>query len=220
MLVELMGHDASAIRLYPLSLAQQRLWFLEQLEPGTAAHNISFGLRLQGELDCQSLRRSVERVVARHETLRTAFPSLLGEVFQQVSPVSEVGIPVGDLRALPDGVRENEAYRMAREEACRPFDLPCSPLLRVKLIRMRDLEHIMVFTMHHLVSDGWWIGVFINEFIGHYEAELQGLPMPVAAAPDSIFRFRGMAARIVGQAGVGAPDSVLECAACGYRFTS
>ena len=173
LLVDLLDHGASGVRLCPLSLAQQRLWFLEQLEPGTAAFNISSGLRLTGDLDTQALGRSVSHIVARHEPLRTDFLTLRGEVFQRVSPAAEVKIPAVDLRALPDDAREREAYRIACEEAGRPFDLQCSPLLRVKLLRMRDEEHILLFTMHHLVSDGWSIGVFVEELIELYEADIQ-----------------------------------------------
>ena len=173
LLAELMDHGASGTRLCGLSLAQQRLWFLEQLEPGTAAHNIASGLRLGGDLDTPALRRSVARIVARHETLRTAFLTLHGEVFQRISPTVDVEIPIVDLRALPDEAREREAHQMACEEACAPFDLQRSSLLRVKLIRMRDEEHILLFTMHHLVSDGWSIGIFVEELIELYEADIQ-----------------------------------------------
>jgi hypothetical protein len=93
LLIDLMDDGESEIRLYPLSLAQQRLWFLEQLEPGTATHNISSGLRLKGDLDTQALRRSIGSIVARHETLRTAFVTLQGEVFQKVSRTGDVEIP-------------------------------------------------------------------------------------------------------------------------------
>ncbi|MBZ5622001.1 MAG: amino acid adenylation domain-containing protein [Acidobacteriia bacterium] len=176
LLGELMGHGATGVRLCPLSLAQQRLWFLEQLEPGTPAYNISSGLRLRGALDDQALRRSVARIVARHETLRTAFLTLGGEVLQRISPIADVEIPAVDLRALPDEAREREAYQAACEEASRPFDLQASPLLRLKLMRMRDEEHILLFTMHHLVSDGWSIGVFVEELIELYEADIQRRP--------------------------------------------
>jgi amino acid adenylation domain-containing protein len=176
LLVELMDHDASAIRLCPLSLAQQRVWFLEQLEPGTAAHNISSGLRLKGDLDTGALRRAVACIVARHETLRTAFVTLRGEVFQRVSPTAEVEIPLVDLRAFPDESREREAYQIACEEAGRPFDLERSPLLRLKLIQLRAEEHLLLFTMHHLVSDGWSIGLLVQELIEHYEADTQNRP--------------------------------------------
>ncbi|HVT93824.1 MAG TPA: amino acid adenylation domain-containing protein [Bryobacteraceae bacterium] len=173
MLVELMRRDASGIRLCPLSLAQLRLWFLEQLEPGTGAHNVSSGLRLRGELDFQALRRAVERIVARHEPLRATFRALRGEVFQRIEPDVRVEIPEVDLRALPDEVREREAYQKAGEEGSKPFDLEHGPLLRLKLIRIRDSENILLFTMHHLVGDGWSIGVFIDELLEHYEADIE-----------------------------------------------
>lgn len=173
MLVELMRRDASGIRLCPLSLAQLRLWFLEQLEPGTAAHNISSGVRLRGELNCQALRRAIECIVARHETLRTTFRALRGEVFQRIEPDVRVEIPEVDLRALPDEAREREAYQTAGEEGSKPFDLERGPLLRLKLIRIRDFENILLFTMHHLVSDGWSIGVFVDELIEHYEGDIE-----------------------------------------------
>src|ERR1051326_6453687 len=138
LLAELMERGATGVRLCPLSLAQQRLWFLEQLEPGTAALNISSGMRLKGELDTRALRRAVARIVARHETLRTSFLTVRDEVFQQVSPAAEVGLPEDDLRTLPDDVRDYEAYQMACKEAARPFDLAAGPLLRMRLIRLRD----------------------------------------------------------------------------------
>ncbi len=173
LLVELLGHEAQDTRLCHLSLAQQRLWFLEQLKPGTPAYNISSGLRLSGELDTEALHRSVAQIVARHETLRTDFLILHGHVFQRVSPTAEVKIPAVDLRAFRDDTRDRDAYQMACEEATRPFDLQCRPLLRMKLLRMRDQEHLLLFTMHHLISDGWSIGVFVEELTELYEAEIQ-----------------------------------------------
>ena len=136
LLADLMDQDASDVRLCPLSLAQQRMWFLEQLEPQTAAYNLFSGLRLRGKLDAEALRRSVERAVARHETLRTAFLALNGEVFQRILPRVEINIPVIDLRGTSDSTREREAYEIAFDESRAAFDLQCSPLLRVKLIRM------------------------------------------------------------------------------------
>ena len=123
LLVDLMDQDASGVRLCRLSLAQRRLWFLEQLEPGIAAHNISSGLRLSGRLDIQALRRAVARIVERHETLRTSFVTSRGEVFQKICPTADVEIPALDLRAVPDDIRDRKAYQIASEEACRPFDL-------------------------------------------------------------------------------------------------
>src|SRR5215472_10193822 len=164
--------DTEGVCLCPLSLAQKRLWFLEQLTPGSAAHNISSGLRLDGELDVSAIRRSVDAIIARHETLRTAFVTLRHEVFQTVSPSARVEIPIVDLRAVAESRREREAYDVAYAESRRPFDLVSCPLLRLLLIRLRDTEHILQFTMHHLVTDGWSLGLFVEELIGFYEADL------------------------------------------------
>ena len=173
LLVELFGKEDSEVRLYPLSLAQQRLWFLEQLEPGTSVYNISSGMRLNGNLDIPTLSRAVSYIVARHETLRTDFLALHGDVFQRVLPAAQVKIPTIDLRDLPDDVRDQQAFQMACKEAGKPFDLQCAPLLRMNLLWMRDDEHILLFTMHHLISDGWSIGVFLEELTEIYEADSQ-----------------------------------------------
>ncbi|HEY6344892.1 MAG TPA: amino acid adenylation domain-containing protein [Bryobacteraceae bacterium] len=166
----------AGLRLCPSSFAQQRLWFLEQLEPGTASNNICSGLRLIGDLDTQALRRAVARIVERHDTLRTSFVSVADELFQRVSLSVNIDIPLLDLRALPGDAREPEAYRLASEECNAPFDLQSSSLLRVKLIQTGDREHILVFTMHHLVSDGWSMGVFVEELVELYQAELERRP--------------------------------------------
>src|SRR5215467_10458886 len=123
LLAELMVQSGQDVGLSPLSLAQQRLWFLEQLEPQTAAYHICAGLRLAGDLDLTALRCAVAAILARHETLRTAFITLDGEIFQKISPSADVDIPTVDLQALADTVREREAYDTACAEARRPFDL-------------------------------------------------------------------------------------------------
>lgn len=179
LLVDLMAGGVSGVRLCPLSLSQQRLWFLDQLEPGTAALNLSSGLRLKGELNTEALQRSVSQIVARHETLRTDFLTARGEIFQRISPTAVVEIPTADLRAVASELRESAAYRMTCEEAARPFDLHCAPLLRMNLIRMQDNDHILIFTMHHLIGDGWSIEVFVEELLKLYEAEVQGGPYPL-----------------------------------------
>jgi amino acid adenylation domain-containing protein len=176
LLVELLDKQDSEVRLYPLSLAQQRLWFLEQLEPGTAAYNISSGLQLIGNLDTDALGRAVRRIVARHETLRTDFQPLHGVVFQRVLPTAEVEVLTVDLRVLADDTRDREAHQIACKEACEPFDLHCGPLLRMKLLRLRDEESILLFTMHHLISDAWSIGVFVSELAEIYESDIQNCP--------------------------------------------
>ncbi|HEY7387937.1 MAG TPA: amino acid adenylation domain-containing protein [Bryobacteraceae bacterium] len=179
-----LGQDAAGVSLYPLSLAQKRLWFLEQFTPGTPAHNIALGLRLEGELRVPALRRAVDAVITRHETLRTAFITLQREVFQAASRTAQAEIPVVDLRPVAESNREREAYKAAYAESRRPFDLEHCPLLRLLLLRLRDTEHILLFTTHHLVSDGWSLGLLVEELVAFYEADLDNRncrlsPLPI-----------------------------------------
>jgi amino acid adenylation domain-containing protein len=174
LLTEMIGQHNESAGVCPLSLAQQRLWFLEQLEPSTAAHQLCSGLRLTGDLDFHVLRCAVASILARHETLRTAFITLGGEVFQRISPNADVEIPVVDLQTIPNNLREREAYETACAEARRPFDLQASPLLRLKLIKMGRNDYIFLFTMHHLVSDGCSMGVFVEELTEFYESRMEG----------------------------------------------
>ncbi|HEU0054298.1 MAG TPA: amino acid adenylation domain-containing protein, partial [Longimicrobium sp.] len=139
----------------PLSFAQQRLWFLEQLGGIGAAYHIPMSLRLRGELDRDALARSLDRVVARHEALRTTFPAVDGEPVQRIAPVENSGLRLveHDLRAAPDA--EDELRRLVRNEASAPFDLARGPLIRGRLARMAADDHVLLLTMHHIVSDGW-----------------------------------------------------------------
>ncbi|MBV9774522.1 MAG: amino acid adenylation domain-containing protein, partial [Gemmatimonadetes bacterium] len=167
----------------PLSFAQQRLWFIDRLDPGTAAYNMPFPLRLRGVLDGGVLRRALSEVVRRHEALRTRFAERGDEPVQVVLPAGPVYFPVVDLSALPEERREAETRRLAREEALRPFDLERGPLLRATLLRLADTDHAALFTMHHIVSDGWSIGVLTRELSGLYDALVRGLPSPFPELP-------------------------------------
>jgi amino acid adenylation domain-containing protein len=159
--------DGSAL---PLSFAQQRLWFIDQLEPGSAAYNMPFALRLRGRFDPSLLERAVTEIVRRHETLRTVFATVDGEPVQVVRDAAPVALPVTDLRSLAAESREAEVRRLARQEAVRPFDLAEGPLLRVSAVRLDDAEWAVLFTMHHIVSDGWSMGVLIREVSALYDA--------------------------------------------------
>jgi amino acid adenylation domain-containing protein len=176
MLAKLLRRDSENAGLHPLSFAQQRLWFLEQFEAGTAVHNLSSGLRLYGELDISVLQRAVDDIVARHETLRTTFVDTGSEVFQRVLSAAPVNIPVLDLRRAPEHQREREAYDWAYSESRRPFDLESGPLLRINVVRIRDDDHVLLITMHHLVSDGWSMAVFVQEVSGLYTAHGENRP--------------------------------------------
>jgi amino acid adenylation domain-containing protein len=163
----------------PLSYAQQRLWFLDQFEPGRAAYNIAGALRMAGRLDAAALGSSLNEIVRRHESLRTSFTSVGGAPVQVIAPASHLALAVEELTALPAGEREAEVRRLAREEAARPFDLRESPLVRARLLRLGAEEHVLLLTMHHIVSDGWSLGVFARELAALYGAFTEGRPSPL-----------------------------------------
>jgi aspartate racemase len=166
----------------PLSFAQQRLWFLDQLMPGSA-YNSPGAFRIESAIDVALVERIVNEIVQRHEVLRTTFQSMAGEPFQVVAPVLTVPVAVVDLGNLPEPKREAEVRRLATEEAQRPFDLAQGPLLRVTLLRLGDHEHVFLVTMHHIISDGWSIGVFIREAVALYGALSNGAPSPLPELP-------------------------------------
>jgi acyl carrier protein len=167
----------------PLSFSQQRMWLLDQLEPDTPTYNISHALRLSGTLETEALKRSFTEIVSRHEALRTTFAAVDGEPVQVISPVTDVDLPIDDLTTLPEAEREDEAKRRARQEARSPFDLERGPLFRAKLLRLGEEEHLLLLTMHHVVSDGWSMGVFWRELGALYEAFSEGKPSPLAELP-------------------------------------
>ncbi|MBZ5526201.1 MAG: amino acid adenylation domain-containing protein, partial [Acidobacteriia bacterium] len=158
----------------PLSYAQQRLWFLEQMEPGNAVYNIAFALRLKGNLDRAGLRKSLAEIVRRHDALRTVFGlNREQEPVQRVqaAETAEPRVEEIELGHLSAGEREAEVRRLRRVEAAQGFDLHAGPLMRVKLIRLEEQEHVLLVTMHHIVSDGWSLGVLVQEFREIYGAE-------------------------------------------------
>ncbi|MGZ3459276.1 MAG: condensation domain-containing protein, partial [Archangium sp.] len=165
----------------PLSFAQQRLWFLEQLEPGSAFYNVPMALRLSGELDVSALQRTFQELMRRHESLRTAFPAEAGQPAQVIHPPVEVPLAVVDLGAMPE--KEREARRLAEEEARAPFDLARGPLFRTRLLRLSEREHVLLLTLHHIISDGWSTGVLVRETAALYEAFAQGRSSPLPELP-------------------------------------
>ncbi|HEX2187468.1 MAG TPA: condensation domain-containing protein, partial [Longimicrobiaceae bacterium] len=158
----------------PLSFAQQRLWFIHQMDPASSAYNLAYPLRLRGALDVPTLERSLADLVARHETLRTVFPARGGEPVQTVLPPARRRIPVADLRRLDPAQREAALRRLAAGESRRPFDLARGPLLRVLVARSGDEEWALCFTVHHVVSDGWSMGVLVREVNELYRAHAAG----------------------------------------------
>ncbi len=167
----------------PLSYAQERLWFLDQLDPGTATYNLPSALQLSGRLDVAALAGSQCEVVRRHAALRTVFTVVDGRPCQVVTPARREALPLADLAALPAAARDREVRRLADEEALQPFDLARGPLLRTGLLRLAPDEHVILLTMHHIVSDGWSMGVLIHEVAVLYAAEVQGRPSPLHALP-------------------------------------
>ena len=167
----------------PLSFAQQRLWFLEQWEGGGAQYNIGQGWWLQGPLEVTQLRAAVAQLVARHEALRTVFVSDEGRPRQQVLADLAVEVPLLDLAALPADEARRQALAQARVLARQGFDLAQAPLLRLTLIRVAASTHLLVLVMHHIVSDGWSMGVLWRELTALYAGHGEQLPaLPVQYA--------------------------------------
>ena len=152
----------------PLSFAQQRLWFLNQLEPDSAAYNMHTSLRISGPLNLPAFEQTIDEIIRRHEILRTVFITREGEPFQAVTTTESKVLSFVDLRYVVD--RETEARQLATEESRRPFDLSQGPLLRMTLMRLAEEEHIVAFTMHHIISDGWSMGLLIKEMTTLYES--------------------------------------------------
>src|SRR5690348_8227830 len=157
----LIQEEGDELVFYPLSFAQQRLWFLDQLEPGNPVYNLPSAVRLRGTLDLSALERSLNEIIRRHEALRTRFLTLDGETVQVIDPELELGLEVVDLSTLNAGERETEVLRLAHVTATDKFDLTTGPLLRARLLRLEAEEHVLLFAMHHIVSDGWSMGVLV-----------------------------------------------------------
>ena len=162
----------------PLSFAQQRLWFMDQLRPGTGLYNMAVALRLSGRLDISALRATLCEVVARHEALRTTFVLEGDEPRQRIAETVAVALPIVDLSG-PKPQAQTEARRLTEAEAVRGFDLTAGPLLRTSLLRLSSDEHILLFTLHHIVSDGWSMGVLLEEVRTLYGAYVQGEESPL-----------------------------------------
>lgn len=153
----------------PLSFVQQRLWFLDQLEPGSSLYNINRALRLRGPLDLAKLERALQMIAARHEALRTTFVAPDGRPVQIIKPSVTVPFQLQDLRSTPSAAREEEAQRLIRIEAEKPFDLSRGPLLRVTALRLAEEEHVLLLSIHHIISDAWAIKIFFQELSAFYQ---------------------------------------------------
>jgi amino acid adenylation domain-containing protein len=179
------------LRPPPLSFAQRRLWFIEQLSPGASLYNLAVAFRVRGDLDPAALRRAIGEVARRHETLRTRFADGGGEPVQVVGPSVRIALPLVDLRALADGARGREAARLAGAETRHGFDLRAGPLFRAALLRLADEEWVLLATAHHAVWDGWSTGVFVEELSALYPELLRGGARPL---PELAFQYADYAA--------------------------
>ena len=167
----------------PLSSAQTRMWLLDQLEPGNPAYNRPSNLKLTGRLNVVALETSLNEIVRRHEVLRTSFRAVDGQPVQANAPSLALKMPIVDLSCLSLEERKNEAQRLATKEAQRPFDLSRLPLVRATLLKLGEQEYILLLTMHHIIFDGWSMGVLLRELAKIYEAFSTGKPSPFPELP-------------------------------------
>ena len=156
-------------QMFPVSFGQQRLWFLDQLEPGTPAYNLLRVIRIDGPLDVAALSRTLQMIVDRHASLRTVFVSEGGEPNQLVQQHVSVLTPETDLSGVPAPDHEQEIARIAGEEAEKSFDLNSGPLFRVRLLRLQAEAHILILVMHHIITDGWSMSIFFREIAAMYQ---------------------------------------------------
>jgi len=167
----------------PLSFAQQRLWFLHRLEPDSPFYNMHAAFRLEGSLNIAALERSFNEIIRRHEVLRTTFAEVDGQAVPVVTPQIEFRIDVDDLRGMESTALGLEAERRVRAEMRRPFSLDTGPLLRVRIMRVAEEEHLVVVVVHHIVADGWSMGVIVREVAPLYEAYARGEASPLQELP-------------------------------------
>ena len=164
-------------------MAQEQLWYLDQMFAGTSFFNTSYPVRLRGMLDVQILERAVNELISRHETLRTTLRLHNGQLVQVIAPTLSIALAMVDLRAMSWREREEEVQRLAHLEARQPFNLAQGPLLRLCLWRLDEQEHVILLMLHHSISDRWSLGVFLRELILLYRAFSAGTPSPLPALP-------------------------------------
>jgi acyl carrier protein len=167
----------------PLSFAQQRLWFIDQWDPGSPVYNIPGAIRLEGRLDLQALERVMNEIFRRHDVLRTKIKIEEGEPVQVVEQWEHQSLAIEDLTNLSPEVKEEESKRITRENAETRFDLSNGPLIRVKVLKLEEEQHVALFTMHHIVSDGWSMGILANEVGALYQAYSTGGESPFDELP-------------------------------------
>jgi amino acid adenylation domain-containing protein len=184
LVARLLQEKVSEPRSFPVSFAQKRLWLLEQFEPGTPVYNIPTAVRLRGPLNVIALEQSFNEIARRHGALRTTFTAVDGAPIQVIAPPRPFEAPFIHLEDVPKAEqREEETKRFARQEAQQPFDLERGPLFRTTLLRLGEEDHVLLLTMHHIISDGWSMSVFWRELGALYEAFAEGKTSPLGELP-------------------------------------
>ncbi len=186
----------------PLSFAQQRLWFLNQLDPHSFAYNISCAVLLSGQLNLLALRHSINHIIRRHESLRTSFDSLDGKPVQIISQQFDLDIEVVDLSELAESQRQPRAVQLAGELGRQGFDLCRLPLLRACLFKLDDLSHILGVTLHHIISDGWSMGLIVKELASLYNAFVEGRqplldPLPIQYGDYAVWQRQWLCGQLL-----------------------
>ncbi len=173
--IEPVGRD----RELPLSYSQQRLWFIHQLEPGSAAYHLPLAVRLQGAMNVSALRQSLSEIARRHEVLRTKFDARDGRPMQVIDEPGEIALPVWDISELKEDGRHQRVREIVARETGRPFDLERGPMWRAALVRLGGEDHALLVCLHHVASDGWSTGLLVSEFTTLYESYRQGQSSPL-----------------------------------------
>ncbi|MGA9380531.1 MAG: condensation domain-containing protein, partial [Phormidium sp.] len=167
----------------PLSYAQKRLWFIDQFEPNSALYNMAFAVHLEGRLEISILERSFQEIIQRHEALRTNVRNVEGKASQIIHQETNWELSIVDLRNLPAEELKNARQQLIKQQSIQPFDLANDSLIRATLVRQTETEHILSVCMHHIISDGWSIGIFIQELADLYNAYVQNQPSPLSPLP-------------------------------------
>ena len=184
--VGLKSRISADVREVPLSFAQQRLWFLDQMEGGGSVYNVPAAFELAGRLDVEALHRALNEILRRHEALRTIFQSRDGLPFQVVTSAQLPPLSSVDLWKLPDKERSAEVLRRLTENATSPFDLARGPVFRASLLRLDEDRHVLLLCIHHIVSDGWSLGILYRELSDLYQAFSAGQSSPL---PELQFHY-------------------------------
>ena len=163
----------------PLSFAQQRLWFLQQLSPDSHSYNLLEALRLEGSLNLLALEQSLSELIRRHEILRTTFPMVEGQPIQRIAPPSPVSLPLEDLQGLSKNEQTEHLQEIAIAFSLKPFNLAKESLVQFKLIKLGSQEYVLLLKMHHIIYDGWSLSIFFDELSQLYAAFVRGLPSPL-----------------------------------------